>query len=259
MKAKNILFIVEGANDEPRFIKQLFSKCFPSTQYNIYSYEANLHMLANRLERDYPSFEEDELDILLFLKSYESKNKEIFDLKYTDVFLIFDFEPQHIDLHFDTIKKMILYFNQSEERGKLFINYPMMQSYRHMSSLPCNEFLMSKLLKDAFHNYKEIVSKDSFNNDVSTYEYTTFISLAFHHLSKLLFIQNGIVSVPTYENYDSLNYTRILDIQLKNLQSDFLWIVNTCTMILIDYKPDTFFNQIIKHKTMFLLPEIIPN
>ena len=50
-------------------------------------------MLANRLEKDYADFEDDELDILLFLKSYEESNKEIFNLKYTDVFMIFDFEP----------------------------------------------------------------------------------------------------------------------------------------------------------------------
>lgn len=105
MKTKNVLFIVEGTNDEPHFIKQLLSKCYPSYNYKIYSYEANLHMLASRLEKDYEDFEDDELDILLYLKSYEESNKEIFNLKYTDVFMIFDFEPQHPYQHFDTIQK----------------------------------------------------------------------------------------------------------------------------------------------------------
>ena len=77
MKTKNILFIVEGKNDEPQFIEQLLSKCYPASNFKIYSYEANLHMLASRLENDYLDFEEDELDILLFLKSYETKYKEI--------------------------------------------------------------------------------------------------------------------------------------------------------------------------------------
>lgn len=73
MKTKNVLFIVEGTNDEPHFIKQLLSKCYPSYNYKIYS--------------------------------YEESNKEIFNLKYTDVFMIFDFEPQHSDQRFDTIQK----------------------------------------------------------------------------------------------------------------------------------------------------------
>ena len=58
MKTKNVLFIVEGTNDEPHFIKQLLSKCYPSYNYKIYSYEANLHMLASRLEKDYADFED---------------------------------------------------------------------------------------------------------------------------------------------------------------------------------------------------------
>lgn len=69
MKIKNVLYVVEGTNDEPHFIKQLLSKCYPSSNYKIYSYEANLHMLASRLEKTYENFENDELDILLFLKS----------------------------------------------------------------------------------------------------------------------------------------------------------------------------------------------
>lgn len=253
MKTKNILFIVEGKNDEPRFIEQLLSKCYPASNFKIYSYEANLHMLASRLENDYFDFEEDELDILLFLKSYETKHKKIFDLKYTDVFLIFDFEPQHPDLHFDTIQKMIRYFNQSDERGKLFINYPMMQSYRHLKALPDNVFLQTRLYKQDFKHYKEIVSNESFNNDISTYDYTTFVSLAFHHLTKLLFIQNKENRAPKMDDYDHLNYAKIFDIQYENLKNNFIWIVNTCILILIDYKPKNFFDQITKHETSFKL------
>lgn len=52
MKTKNILFIVEGKNDEPRFIEQLLSKCYPASNFKIYSYEANLHMLTSKLGND---------------------------------------------------------------------------------------------------------------------------------------------------------------------------------------------------------------
>lgn len=254
MKTKNVLFIVEGTNDEPHFIKQLLSKCYPSYNYKIYSYEANLHMLASRLEKDYEDFEDDELDILLFLKSYEESNKEIFNLKYTDVFMIFDFEPQHPDKHFDTIQKMTRYFNQSDERGKLFINYPMMQSYKHLKSLPDQSFLSSKLLENDFYHYKQIVSNESFNNDVSNYDYTTFMSLTYHHLVKLIFIQKNEIVVPTLSDYDAIDYAKIFDIQYENLKEGFIWILNTCILILIDYKPSSFFEQIQKHTTSFLLP-----
>ncbi len=256
MKAKNILFIVEGKNDEPRFIEQLFSKCYPTSNFKIYSYEANIHMLASHLEKDYPDFIEDELDILLFLKSYENENNEILNFKYTDIFLIFDFEPQHPDLHFETIQKMIRYFNQSDERGKLFINYPMMQSYRHLKSLPDYEFFNAKLNSFDFNRYKEIVSNESFNNDISTYDYTTFTSLAFHHLAKALFVQNNVLVSPTLLDYENIDYVKIFDIQHNNFKSNYIGIINTCILILIDYKPINFFNQIMRHDTTFKLPQL---
>lgn len=63
MKTKNILFIVEGKNDEPRCIEQLLSKCYPVSNFKLYSYEANLHMLASRLKM-----------IILILIDYKPKN-----------------------------------------------------------------------------------------------------------------------------------------------------------------------------------------
>lgn len=130
----------------------------------------------------------------------------------------------------------------------------MMQSYRHLKSLPDQSFLSSKLLENDFYHYKQIVSNESFYNDVSNYDYTTFMSLTYHHLVKLLFIQKNEIVVPTLSDYDAIDYAKIFDIQYENLQKGFIWILNTCILILIDYKPSSFFEQIQKHTTSFLLP-----
>ena len=130
----------------------------------------------------------------------------------------------------------------------------MMQSYRHLKSLPDQSFLSSKLLENDFYHYKQIVSNESFNNDVSNYDYTTFMSLTYHHLVKLLFIQKNEIVVQTLSDYDAIDYAKIFDIQYENLQKGFIWILNTCILILIDYKPSSFFEQIQKHTTSFLLP-----
>ena len=123
-----------------------------------------------------------------------------------------------------------------------------------MKSLPDQSFLSSKLLEKDFYHYKQIVSNESFNNDVSNYDYTTFMSLTYHHLAKLLFIQKNEIVVPTLSDYDAIDYAKIFDIQYENLQKGFIWILNTCILILIDYKPSSFFEQIQKHTTSFLLP-----
>ena len=77
-----------------------------------------------------------------------------------------------------------------------------------------------------------------------------------NHLTKLLSIQNKENRAPTIDDYDHLNYAEIFDIQYENLKNNFIWIVNTCILILIDYKPKNFFDQITKHETSFKLPYI---
>ena len=89
----------------------------------------------------------------------------------------------------------------------------------------------------------------SFNTDtINTHNYFTSFSK--------FFIQNKENRAPTMDDYDHLNYAKIFDIQYENLKNNFIWIVNTCILILIDYKPKNFFDQITKHETSFKLPYI---
>lgn len=57
MAERKILFICEGNKDEPRFLKTLMKKAFPFLEYSVYSYQTNIHILASRLEEDYPDFD----------------------------------------------------------------------------------------------------------------------------------------------------------------------------------------------------------
>ena len=140
---KKILLIVEGEADEVKFLKGLFKKCNTLAQYKVYTYRSNIHILAQELYNNYYDFDEGNTDIRLILASLESDNqkKELLKEHYSDIYMVFDFEPQHDHPHFDTLKRMINYYNDSTNQGKLFINYPMMQSYKHFDKLPCPSYL----------------------------------------------------------------------------------------------------------------------
>ena len=101
MIERRILFIVEGEQDELKFLKRMIKTCYPSIKHEFYSYKTTLHTLAQVLEKDYPSFEEDNIDIRLVLRSMENdKDKKlILSQKYNDIYLVFDFEPQHDNVH----------------------------------------------------------------------------------------------------------------------------------------------------------------
>lgn len=243
------LFIVEGESDEPAFIKQLFLKCNKKEEYHTYSYRANIHMLAKELMNNYPDFDEDNIDIKLVLKSIESdeNKKKILDDNYNDIYLIFDFEPQHDDLHFDIVKKMMVYFNDSTQQGKLFINYPMMQSYKHFSVLPDSTFEYRMVNTNRFDLYKKDVGDMSKFTDLSQYNYSIFYSLTVHHLrkyNKICFGKYDILDVDTYLKSDS---SKVFDIEVKKLKNEGqIDVLNTCIFALIDFAPSNFYNFINK-------------
>lgn len=253
---KNILFIVEGEADEPKLLRQMLDVCFAGFDHKIYTYRTNLHVLAKRLEEDYPEFESDEIDIQLFLKSYENNDSqmELLSKSYTDIFLIFDFDPQDRQPRFDTIRRMVDYFNDSILRGKLIINYPMMQAIRHFSTLPDPLFKDRIVTSEECKKYKEIVGNCSKFTDVSTYTYGTFMSLAVHHIKKANYILSGTYAIPSVTEYENWNYGRIFDAQVKAFtEQKFVYVLNTCILLIVDYKMDTFFKQVTVHAEKYLI------
>lgn len=256
MSDRNLLFIVEGEADEPKFIRHLFRICYPRQTYKTYTYRTNLHTLAKKLEDDYPDFDEDETDICLILRSYESSDtkRAILSEKYSDIFLIFDFEPQHDSPHFETIRRMLNYFQDSTSQGKLFINYPMMQSYKHLPALPDSQFFKTKATISDWGHYKQIVDNISAYTDITKYTYPIFVSLAAHHLKKANYVLTGSYTLPTLDEYCSWNLTDVFDKQLvyKNHDS-FVYVLNTCIFVLADYRPTSFFRELRNRGNQFYI------
>lgn len=253
MDDKNILFIVEGEVDEPTVIHRLFKVCNLG-DYRIYSYRTNVHNLAKYLIEEYPTFEQEDIDIRLVLRSHEKDEdkKQLLSGKYTDIYMVFDFEPQQDVPRFKMIRRMLNFFQTSSEEGKLFINYPMMQSYRHINKMPDPCFESLKVTHSEYSKYKEIVSKYGFYNDINSYTYPIFMSLVGHHLKKLNYILNGTYAMPTLKEYQNIDYLKIFDKQKDfNENENWIYVLNTTLFILIDYNPTLYFNQIDTHMDMF--------
>ena len=174
--------------------------------------------------------------------------------KYTDVFLIFDFEPQHDSPHFETIRRMLNYFQDSTSQGQLFINYPMMQSYKHFSALPDPLFYDTKATITDWGHYKQIVGSVSAYTDTTHYTYPIFVSLTAHHMKKANYILTGLYSLPSLDEYCSWNLTDIFEKQLvyKNRDS-FVYVLNTCIFVLADYQPTSFFRQLRDRGNQFFI------
>ena len=184
----NILFITEGPEDEKDFLEKMFDICYKYKKYEIYSYNTTIHTLVDIL------FDED-IKLTLRENEKDEEKRKILSQKYTEIFLIFDFEPQHNKLKFREVKQLLNIFNDSTDKGKLYINYPMMQSYKHINKMPDRDFKDRKVTLQEVYNYKDIVASKTSYQDLRKYNYPILISMMLHHLMKINYILNGTLSL----------------------------------------------------------------
>lgn len=69
---KNVLLIMEGDSDEPKFFNTLFSKCNRKAEYKFYSYRTTIHILSQALYNDCHDFDDGYIrDVFIFIKKVE--------------------------------------------------------------------------------------------------------------------------------------------------------------------------------------------
>ena len=247
MVERKLLFICEGDIDEPNFINRLMEKCFSSCKYKIYSYRTTIHTLASVLKNNYSDFADGDTELKLILRELEPNpnKKAMLSEQFTDTILAFDFEPHHDHPDFDMVRKMLAYYTDSTDMGKLYINYPMMQSYKHFRSLPDPTFLSREASPIG---YKDLVGRESCFTDLAKYDYRTFISIAVHNLYKAWKILKYGKQRQTPEEFEHIDWIAIFDNEMEKFRiSQKVDVLNTLSFFVIDYNPSTFFREISKH------------
>lgn len=248
MSKKDLLFITEGEKDEPRFINKYLKVCIPNVEYTIYSYSTTIHTLAKGIFNKEGEIDKD-LDIKNVLKEQEQDlvKRRVLEKDYTDIILVFDFEPHCNSPEFEKIGKMIEYFNDSSNMGKLYINYPMMQSYKHLKSLPDNEFKDRKINTIDASNYKNIVDKESNFKKMKGYNFPILMQIIGHHLMKVNYILNNKYLMMDKIEFSNLKYKKIYDIEIEHNQKDqWVDVLNTFILFSVEFNPSVMIDKINK-------------
>lgn len=220
MTNKKILFIVEGPVDEQKLIEKSMEVYGVKQQYEIYSYNTTLHELIRKLFLNNEF--DDEIELLLLLKENEKDDnkRKILSQLYTDIFLIFDFDPHYQCTMFDKIKVMLRFFNDSTNNGKLYINYPMMQSYKHLKKMPDKDFKYLQVEVGLGSDYKGIADKESKYRNINQYNYITFTSIMLHHLMKANYILTSNYNIMSVDDFLRLDYIQLLEKELQLVRNE---------------------------------------
>ena len=247
MGERRILFICEGLEDEPAFLKRLMEVSYPALSYRIYPYKTTIHTLASKLEMDYPDFDSGDMDINLILREMETDEgkKKFLSEKYSDIVLAFDFEPHHDRPNFKTVLRMLAYFTDSSDMGKLYINYPMMQSFKHFYCFPD---LGYRTRFASPYRYKERVGEESRFSDLTKYTYETFVRIAVQNIKKAYDILYSQYILPSCDDYLAVEWSKIYlqEVAIFQERSE-THVLNTLSFFLIDYNPTRFLEMVVRH------------
>lgn len=223
-----ILLIVEGEVGETRILGSQSHGLLSliGAEYEIIPFKNPIYEL-------YDAYKNNEYDDLIsYLRVH--KNLKIDDnilskQAFSAIYLIFDFEPHYHKYEDHKIKEMLSIFNDETDLGKLYINYPMVESYYHLSSLPDLDYNNKTISLENFNgkNYKKNVNTQTClsKNKISKVD-LCFIIMHNYNKAKIL---DG-------SNSTNINYENILNkqINLKNKNNE-LYVLNTFSLISIDY------------------------
>ena len=231
-----VLVLVEGKKTDVNLMKHLFEIYGIGESHDIVSYNSNIYSLYNEMFcEDRP----ENIDLLQLLKEREldPDKKLIFNERYSDILLIFDLDPQDTFFSSDSLKEMIAYFVESSDMGKLYINYPMVESFYHMKSIPDDEynsrFATIEELKDK--NYKHRVGMENCNHDYRKFakdkpKCNTVIRQN---------IEKGFLLCGVDDPREPLpDSVKILSVQLDSIENDQrMAVLCTCAFYIVDYNP----------------------
>jgi len=197
MKYK-ILFIFEGEKTEFNVVKNL-------TQYFVNENILIQTAYCNDIYELFKEIEEDpDLETFSLIKSISYNSKILNEFKSSDfaeIYLFFDYDGHDDQAEDKKIDKLVEFFSEETEKGKLYISYPMIESLKHFPKEGDFEDVVVPARKNI--KYKQFVDTqiDSRYNTIGSYDRSTWIILIEAHLKKLNFIVNNIYELPNRTIY----------------------------------------------------------
>lgn len=233
-----ILVLVEGEKTDYKLMDRLLQMYGIGESHKIVSYNTNIYTLYNQMFRN---GDPESVDILQILKEHESDEtkKKIFDYRYSDIPLIFDLDPHDPAFTADKILEIVSFFVESSDMGKLYLNYPMVETFYHMKDIPDAAYDSYTASLEELRNrkYKERVNRENRNHDYSKYtttkeECSTVIKQNIDKawlLAETERVVNGIVHILP-------DAGAVLKAQLKKMEEEQLVsVLCTCVFYIADY------------------------
>lgn len=235
--SKKILAIVEGEKKEPEILRRVFD-ISGLKQREIVPYKTDIYDLYDRLYGEYRNAI-DEIDIQEFLREIhpEPEMQSKLDEHFTDILLIFDFDPQDDRYSADKLLRLLEIFKESTQMGRLYINYPMVESFYHFCSLEDNSFLQ------AMFNLKEISSgsiyKEKVNKLTCIHQLRDVSKKELAYMIRLILKKVNLICARECKSAELADdLMDVAECQISRLKANQeMYVLNTCILYVYEYNP----------------------
>lgn len=248
-REKSILAIVEGRKREPALMKAMLDKFGISERYRIVSFETVVYQLFSYLDACGGPEEAELVDVLRDLNAGDEEKLRLLEGPFTDVVLVFDFDPQDDRYDEGALRRYAEAFCDSTDSGLLFINYPSVESYRDFEALGDASFVDERV---AFvgggvggRGYKEYVAERRNGlDDVAHIDALQWARIIAMHVSKAQHLLEGkgvedcaywAPSCDLAAEATGVDLRMLLDFEIKALGTGGVYPLCTCVLFICSW------------------------
>lgn len=231
-----LFFIVEGEHVEPQVIKNM-NKCILKEINSeiVLSFGNNIYELYEKIK------EKPYLNIIEILNKIKNKNYN--PDEYTDIYLFFDYDGHDTKAADKKIKEMLKLFSNPTENGKLYINYPMVESLKQLS-LEDITYEISKCSN--FKKYIENNIKNDLKN-INHYSFDIWKEIIQANVKKVNFLFDKKFEICKRKEIKSQE--EIFDCQEEkyiNPQRE-IFILNSFPLFICNFIKESYYNKLISN------------
>lgn len=260
-KKKKALIVVEGERLESEFFKW-FTKAY-DIGMEICVVGGNIYELYKKMQEYH--FEADIKDVLLETGNHVPGTEAQLRQNFTYTYLVFDFDAHHREyneqeLDIDTvvqnnIKRLMeltaFFTNETDPTiGRLYINYPMMESFRDCSDFWDDTYAENTVKIEEIGDYKRIAGQKRLaSRHLSSYSQDRFSSLSKMNVYKLNMLNSGCWNELSYEQYLDLSQGSAILARQQEMTSTErkVYVINTSLFLMLDYfgNRDGFYDSVV--------------
>ncbi len=232
MSKKNyILMVFEGELTEKDIFNSLKEHFLKNkTNRIIYGFHCGeIYSLYNKLQKP-----ENETLFYILKNTLEPKNPELEHIieEYVEsIYLFFDYDNHAPTANDTKLQKMLEFFDDEFENGKLFISYPMVEAIKHLKE----NINFEETIVNSCKEYKKIVSQNCDKklenlNDLTKENWEIIIN---EHLKKANFIVNDSFELPNslIEQIEIFEKQKLKYINIDNKVA----VLSSFPLFLLDY------------------------